>query len=141
MADTAGSKSLSRGKWQPLNVRFDDALARIPAALQQEGFGVLTQIDVKATLSAKLGVEFRNYRILGACNPKYAHRALTEDLCVGMLLPCNVVLYETDEGQSVLGIVDPIEQLGAGADPAMLPLASEVAEKLGRVMEAARAWA
>ena len=114
---------------------FDDALARVTRALQAEGFGVLTEIDVQATLKKKLDVDFRRYRILGACNPPFAHRALQHSLEIGMLLPCNVIVYETDDRATVVSAVDPMQTLAAQGDPAVRPLAAEVRQKLQRVID------
>jgi uncharacterized protein (DUF302 family) len=114
---------------------FDEALTRIPEALQAEGFGVLTEIDVQATLKKKLDVDFRRYRILGACNPPFAHRALQHSLDVGMLMPCNVIVYETDDGKAVVSAVDPMQTMAAQGDAAIQPLARQVQEKLQRVID------
>lgn len=124
----------SRGQWRELLVPFDDAVARLPDALKREGFGVLTEIDVQATLKAKLGVDSRRYRIFGACNPTFAHAALEKNVQVGLLLPCNVVLYERDDGRTVCGVIDPMETLGA-SDPAFREIAGEVGGRLARVLE------
>lgn len=94
-----------------LRVPFDAAVERVTAALQREGFGILTEIDVQATLKQKLDADFRRYVILGACNPSLAHRALLADLDVGLLLPCNVIVYEEDGG-SVISVIDPLAMLG-----------------------------
>lgn len=118
-----------------LDLGFDEALARIPEALKAEGFGVLTEIDVQATLKKKLDVDFRRYRILGACNPPFAHRALQHSLDVGMLMPCNVIVYETDDRKTVVSAVDPMQTMAAQGDPAMRPLAAEVQQKLQRVID------
>src|SRR5579859_6001230 len=103
----------ARGTWHELKIGFDEVLARLPEALQGEGFGIITQIDIQETFKAKLGVDFRRYRIFGACNPSFAHTALQKDPRVGVLLPCNVVLYEKDDGKAVIGAVDPMKTLGA----------------------------
>jgi uncharacterized protein (DUF302 family) len=113
---------------------FDEVLARIPEALQAEGFGVLTRIDVKETLKQKLGVEFKRYQILGACNPSYAHRALTAVPEVGALLPCSVAVWEEGTG-TVVNAVDPMQTIAA-ADPSLAPIAKEVRERLARALEA-----
>jgi uncharacterized protein (DUF302 family) len=118
-----------------LDLGFDEALAKIPEALKAEGFGVLTEIDVQATLKKKLDVDFRRYRILGACNPPFAHRALQHSLDVGMLMPCNVIVYETDEGNAVVSAVDPMQTMAAQGDPGIRPLAEEVRLKLQRVVD------
>ncbi len=100
-------------------------LAQVPERLKGEGFGVLTRIDVKATMKEKLGVEFRRYQILGACNPTFAHQALGIDLAVGVLLPCSVVVYEADDGSTVVTAVDPMQTL-AGQDARFAAVAGEV---------------
>ncbi len=114
---------------------FDEILARVPEALKTEGFGVLTEIDVQATLKKKLDVDFRRYRILGACNPPFAHQALSHSLDIGMLLPCNVIVYETDDGKTVVSAVDPVQTMAAQADPAVRPIAEQVQARLRRVIE------
>jgi uncharacterized protein (DUF302 family) len=113
---------------------FDDALARVPAALQAEGFGVLTEIDVTETLKKKLDVDFRKYRILGACNPRLAHEALSARLDVGVMLPCNVIVYEGDDGRAVVVAVDPTETAGAREDASVRAVAEAVRAKLERVL-------
>ncbi len=117
----------------------DAAIIAVTAALQVEGFGILTDIDVKATLKKKIDVEFRPYRILGACNPKLAHRALTESTEVGLLLPCNVVVEEVAGGARV-NIVDPraMFQVMSGAPPALAAVAEEAEARLKRVAAALR---
>ena len=114
---------------------YDQALARLPEALATEGFGVLTQIDVRDTLQKKLGVEFRRYTILGACNPPLAHRALEAELEIGLMLPCNVIVYETDDGKAVVAAVDPVQTVAAQGKPAIREVAAEVREKLRRVLD------
>ena len=117
-----------------LPMPYEQAVARAIAALKEEGFGVLTEIDVKATLKQKLNAEFRDYVILGACNPPLAYRALQADLDVGLLLPCNVIVYK-DGADSVVAIVDPIAMLGAGETAALRPIAEEAKARLARVLE------
>ena len=112
---------------------YDAVLAKLPEALKSEGFGILTQIDVRDTLRDKLGVEFRRYKILGACNPALAHRALQAELAIGVMLPCNVVVYE-DGDRTVVTAVDPMETVAARS-PSLRPIAEEVRGKLGRVLE------
>ena len=124
------------GIQKTVDLGFDQVLAKVPEALKAEGFGVLTEIDVQATLKKKLDVDFRRYRILGACNPPFAHRALQHSLDVGMLMPCNVIVYETDEGKTVVSAVDPMQTMAAQGDEAMRPLAAQVQEKLRRVLDA-----
>lgn len=124
----------SMGLRRELRMTFDEALARVPAALASEGFGVLTEIDVKETLRAKLGIGFRRYRILGACNPPLAHEALTADLEAGLMLPCNVVVFEGDDGKAVVLAVDPTKTAAVSADPRLSELAARVRQGLGRVL-------
>lgn len=116
-----------------LSADFETALARVTEALKAEGFGVLTEIDVKATMKQKLDVDFRPYRILGACNPPLAHRALTAAPEVGLLLPCNVTVQQTDEGVVEVALVDPMAMMAFAGNPALEPVAREAREKLARV--------
>ena len=125
----------SFGIQKTLDIDFDDALAKVPEALKAEGFGVLTEIDVKATLKKKIDVDFRRYRILGACNPPFAHKALQHSLDVGMLMPCNVIVYETDDGKTVVSAVDPMQTMAAQGDADMAPLAEAVQQKLQKVVD------
>lgn len=126
--------SFEIGMKRALQMSFDEALTRIPEALKAEGFGVLTDIDVQKTLAQKLGVPFRRYRILGACNPSFAHKVLSAEIDAGVMLPCNVVLYETDDGATVVSIMDPMQTL-AGEHPVLREIASAVRAKLGKVLE------
>jgi uncharacterized protein (DUF302 family) len=118
-----------------LEMPYEEAMARVTAALKEEGFGVLTEIDVKATLKQKLDADFRKYAILGACNPPLAYKALGTELEIGLLLPCNVIVYEED-GDSVVSIVDPISMLGVVDSPELKPVADEARARLGRVAKA-----
>jgi uncharacterized protein (DUF302 family) len=111
---------------------YEQAVERVIEALKQEGFGVLTEIDVQATLKKKLDVDFRKYVILGACNPPLAHRALTTEQDIGLLLPCNVIVYE-EGGGSVVGILDPISMMSVTENPDLDPVAEEAKERLQRV--------
>lgn len=113
---------------------YDQALDAVATALKAEGFGVLTEIDVRDTLKKKLDVDFRRYKILGACNPPFAHRALQTDLDAGLLMPCNVIVYEADDGTARVRAIDPMQTLAARSDSPLAPLAREVQEKLARVM-------
>jgi uncharacterized protein (DUF302 family) len=108
---------------------FDEVLARVPDALQAEGFGVLTRIDVGRTLKEKIGVDFRRYQILGACNPRLAHAALSTEPRVGALLPCSVAVWEEDDGTTAVTAVDPLQTIAA-ADPQLQDLAGKVRERL-----------
>ncbi|RMH38180.1 MAG: DUF302 domain-containing protein [Deltaproteobacteria bacterium] len=118
-----------------LNCTYEEALARVPEALAAEGFGILTEIDVRETLKKKLDVDFRRYKILGACNPPLAHRALNTDLDVGVLLPCNVVVYENDAGKASISAMDPVGAIGAFGGAQLQELAREVRAKLDRALE------
>jgi uncharacterized protein (DUF302 family) len=116
-----------------LQTDFATAIQRVTEALKVEGFGVLTEIDVKETLKKKLDVDFRPYKILGACNPKLAHRALTAAPQVGLLLPCNVTVSQEGEGLVNVSIVDPISMLGVVQHPDLETVAQEARAKLERV--------
>lgn len=118
-----------------LKARYDDVLAKVPEALKAEGFGVLTRIDVKGTLKEKIGVDFRRYQILGACNPRYAHQALLMEPGIGALLPCSIAVWEEDDGSVTVNAVDPMQTVAA-ADPSLAPLAKEVREKIAKVVAA-----
>lgn len=113
---------------------FDVVVESTVSALENEGFGVLCDIDVQATLREKLDEEFRRYRILGACNPAFAHQGLTEELELGTLLPCNVVVYEADEGDVVVSAVDPGQLVGVADNPALDSIARDVKERFKRVL-------
>jgi uncharacterized protein (DUF302 family) len=113
---------------------YDQAVRRTTELLKEEGFGVLTQIDVKQTMKEKLGVDFRRYVILGACNPPLAHRAFEAELHVGLLLPCNVAIYEEGAG-SVVAFMDPAAALGVVGNEGLRPVAEEARMRLLRVRE------
>src|SRR5512135_3167365 len=119
-----------------MDVDFTTAQARVIEALKGEGFGVLTEIDVKETLKKKLDVDFRPYKILGACNPPLAYRALSAAPEVGLLLPCNVVVSEVTEGETEVSLVDPLAMLGVIAYAGLKPVAEEAAARLARVAKA-----
>ncbi len=114
---------------------YDRAVERAREELAKEGFGVLTEIDVKATMKKKLDVEFRPYIILGACNPPLAHQALSALPDIGLLLPCNVIVYATDDpGRSLVAVIDPVTQLEITGDEQIRPIAEQVRGKLERVL-------
>ncbi len=116
-------------------LHYVEAVSRTRDALATEGFGVLTEIDVRATLEQKLNVEFRPYIILGACNPPLAHQALTAETDIGLLLPCNVIVYEGDTpGESVVAALDPVEQLKITGNRELETVAQEVRQRMQRVL-------
>ena len=115
------------------NVTMADARARATTALQAEGFGVLTEIDVQQTFAQKLQLSFRRYHILGACNPTLAHRALSAEIDAGVMLPCNVIVYEGDDGRTVVNIVDPLQSQARESGP-LRQIAEEARMKLDHVL-------
>lgn len=121
-----------------LHMDYESAIAHVTEALKDEGFGVLTEIDVKATLKKKLDVDFRPYKILGACNPALAHRALTIAPEIGLLLPCNVTVAQAEGGMVEVSLVNPMAMMNAAANPALTPIAIEAQERLARVAAALR---
>lgn len=120
-----------------LGIPYEQAVAAVTEALKSEGFGVLTEIDIKATLKKKLDVDFRKYIILGACNPSLAHEALSAELEIGLLLPCNVIVYEEGDGV-VVAAIDPITALGIVGNVALESMAEQVNTKLNRVIDSLR---
>jgi len=118
-----------------LDLPFDDAIARVTEELKKEGFGVLTDIDVRATMKKKLDVDFRNYRILGACNPPFAHQALLAEDKIGMMLPCNVIVQEHAAGVVEVAAIDPVASMAAVDNPQLGAVGMEVRARLQRVVE------
>jgi len=118
-----------------LNLPYEAALEKVTEALKAEGFGVLTSINVKETMKKKLDIDFRKYTILGACNPPLAHKALTARPDVGLLLPCNVIIYEEGAG-TIVNIIDPLSMTNFIQDPALETVADEARQRLKRVSEA-----
>jgi uncharacterized protein (DUF302 family) len=118
-----------------LNLSYEDTLEKVTRALKDEGFGILTSIDVKETMKKKLDVDFRKYTILGACNPPLANRALTARPDVGLLLPCNVIVYEEGD-KTVVNIIDPLSMTSFIQDPALDQVADEAHQRLKRVSDA-----
>jgi len=131
MAERTARYALARA----VDLPFDEADRRVREELQKEGFGVLTEIDVAATLKAKLGVELPRYEILGACAPQFAHRALQAEPDVGLLLPCNVVVRAADHGRTIVEALDPLAQLELADNPELRPIGQEVRARLERVLD------
>ncbi|MBI1287579.1 MAG: DUF302 domain-containing protein [Flavobacteriales bacterium] len=117
-----------------VNVGFDEAIENVTAALKEEGFGVLTDIDMKATFKKKLDVDFRKYRILGACNPNFAYKAVGAEPNIGLMLPCNVIVQEHEDGSVEVAAVDPVASMTAVKNDSLGSIASEVQSRLKKVI-------
>ena len=118
-----------------VTLSFDDTIEKVIAELKKEGFGVLTDIDVKQTLKKKLDVDFKQYRILGACNPPFAYKALQAEDKIGTMLPCNVIVQEIEGGRVEVAAIDPVASMQAVTNPALEEVAGQVREKLKKVIE------
>lgn len=118
-----------------VNASFDETVAKVTVELKEEGFGILTEIDVKETLKKKLNVDFRRYKILGACNPPSAYKALTADDKIGTMLPCNVIVQEVSDGLVEVTAIDPLASMQAVENPALKKIASEISNKLKTVID------
>jgi uncharacterized protein (DUF302 family) len=118
-----------------INESFDRAIVKVVLSLKNEGFGVLTEIDVKETLKKKIDVDFQKYRILGACNPSFAYKALKAEDKIGTMLPCNVIVQEISEGEVEIAAVDPVASMKAVENPDLFEIAEQVQEKLRKVIE------
>lgn len=118
-----------------LDTTFDKAIAKVTDALKTQGFGILTEIDVKATMKQKLDIDFRNYKILGACNPPFAYKALSVEDKIGTMLPCNVIVQELNDGKIEIAAIDPIASMSAVQNPALGDIAFEVQDRLKKVIE------
>jgi uncharacterized protein (DUF302 family) len=118
-----------------LDLSFDEAIDRGSEELKKEGFGILTDIDVQSTLKKKLDVNFRKYRILGACNPQFAYKALQNESRIGTMLPCNVIVQETEGGDVEVSAIDPISSMQAVQNPALEGIANQVQTKLKSVID------
>lgn len=118
-----------------LEIAFDEAVVKVIDELKKEGFGVLTEIDVKETLKKKLDVDFRKYRILGACNPPLAYKALSEEENIGVMLPCNVIVQEKDGGVIQVSAINPMESMQAVKNPNLEEVAATVSSKLAKVID------
>jgi len=117
-----------------LNISFDEAIERTTEELKKEGFGILTDIDIKQTLKKKLDVDFKNYRILGACNPPFAYQALQAEDKIGVMLPCNVIVQEIQEGTIEVAAIDPIPSMQAVENPNLGEIAEKIQKKLQNVI-------
>ena len=118
-----------------VDLPFDDAIQKATEELKKEGFGVLTEIDVKATLKKKLDVEFRNYKILGACNPSFAYQALQSERMIGAMLPCNLIIQEAEDGRTEVAAIDPLASMQAIQNPNLGEIAGTVRSKLKSVID------
>ena len=118
-----------------LDLPFENAITRVTEELKKEGFGVLTEIDIQATLKKKLDVDFRPYRILGACNPPFAYKSLQAEPNIGLFLPCNVIVQDAGNGRTEVSAIDPLVAMSRVDNPALEPVATEVQAKLQRVIE------
>lgn len=118
-----------------LGIPFDEAVVRVTEELKKEGFGIITEIDVKETLKKKLDVDFKKYRILGACNPSFAYQALQAEDKIGTMLPCNVIVQEASEGKIEVAAIDPIASMQAIENPKLLDTAEQVRSKLKKVID------
>ena len=118
-----------------LDLGYEEALTRVTEELQKEGFGILTEIDVKDTLKEKLDVDFKKYKILGACNPPFAYKALQAEDKIGVMLPCNVIVFEIAEGKCEVSAVDPIASMQAIENPILKEVAEQVQNKLKKVID------
>ncbi len=118
-----------------VDLSFENALKKVTEELKNEGFGVLTEIDVKQTLKKKLNVDFKPYKILGACNPPHAYKALQNEEQIGLMLPCNIIVYVNDNGKTVVSAIDPIASMKAVENPALEKIANEIQSKMKRIID------
>ncbi len=132
-AEKVSESKIGYGFSRALDLPFEEAIERVKETLKAEGFGVLSEINIKEKMKEKLGVEFRDYVILGACNPPIAYQALQEELALGLLLPCNVVVYE-ENGQSVVAAIDAVRMMSIVGNPKLEAAATAVNEKLARAI-------
>ena len=133
-SSSTGRSEITYGYSRTLDLTYEQAVESTREALKSEGFGVLSEIDIKDKLKEKLGVDFRNYVILGACNPALAYETLQQELDIGLLLPCNVIVYEL-EGRTIVSAVDAAKMLSVVGNPKLEPTAGKVNEKLRRVID------
>jgi len=126
---------MSYYKSKVVEMAFDEAIQKATEELKKVGFGILTEIDVKATLKKKIDVDFRNYKILGACNPQFAHKALQAEDKIGVLLPCNVIVQETEDGKTEVAIMNPAEAMSVVENENLGPIAGEVNKLLDTALD------
>ncbi|MDR8391484.1 DUF302 domain-containing protein [Aliifodinibius sp. S!AR15-10] len=119
---------------QKVDLSYDQAIEKVTGLLEEEGFGVLTEIDVKDTLKKKLDVDFKKYKILGACNPNFAHKALQAEDKIGVMLPCNVIVEENEDGTVEVSAVNPVASMQAVSNEGLQPIADEVRKRLEKVI-------
>ncbi len=129
-------KKCPYGFGKVLDMSYEEALEKTRKALQEQGFGILTEIDVREKFKEKLNKDFRPYIILGACNPSFAHQALQAEINLGLLLPCNVIVYSEDENRTAVMAMDPVEALNVVGNPEMEKIAGQVKEHLSRALDA-----
>lgn len=118
-----------------ISLSFEDTMTKVTEALQRQGFGIITSIDLKTTLKQKLNVDFRNYRILGACNPQFAHKAVSLEPYIGVMLPCNVVVQEHEDGKVEVSAINPMETMDKGLSPELSEIATEVSSRLRQAID------
>ena len=134
-AEIEDSNKIDYGFSKIVNLSYEQALEKVTQELKKEGFGIITEIDVKATMKKKLDVDYRPYKILGACNPKFAHQALEAEEQIGLMLPCNVIVYENKNGKTVVTAVNPAAAMGSIENPKLKEVAKSVEAKLRKVIE------
>ena len=134
-ANKEDSNKLDYGFSKIVNLSYEQALEKVTQELKKEGFGIITEIDVKATMKKKLDVDYRPYKILGACNPKFAHQALMAEEQIGLMLPCNVIVYENESGKTVVSAINPAAAMGAIENPELKKVAKTVQDKLKKVIK------
>lgn len=128
-------KQTDYGFTKVVDLSYEQAFEKVTGELQKEGFGILTEIDVKETLKKKLDVDFKPYKILGACNPPFAHKALQAEAQIGLMLPCNVIVYINENGLTVVAAVNPVASMQAIKNPGLGEVAQQVQAKLKKVIE------
>jgi len=132
---TGKENAMSYYLTKTVSIPFEEALVKVTEELKKEGFGIITEIDVRETLKKKLNVEFRKYRILGACNPNFAYQALKEEERIGLLLPCNVIIQEKETGQTEVSAINPMETMKTVQNPKLVAIAGQVQARLKKVIE------